>query len=391
MFSRPQYLSGEAVLAIAALLSAAALVSGAKHPAPLLLPCSFAALATLSAVWSDNPLIAFRYALALAVPLFIAGQIAANVQFDHFLAIADWSFRAIVAVSMVVALVEPSIGLQGRVYDDALRGLFAHKNGMGFIVTIAVVTLLARNWRRDRRALYSSAWLLVYLAALIWANSVGAIALVLLSLGIYCTIRWFAVHQSGHRAPLSIAILCFGTAGAIVIAPFASTLFQVFGKDLTFTGRIYIWEGAIVAWRENFWLGYGWANILGEEDQAARAIRQIAGYSARSTHNGYLATALQLGIAGFVLSLAVLIWLLLRTWKGATVAPGPQSLWSLQIVLILILGDFIETRAFTNLGWFLLCVVAYYSQQLRVSRAALPFNRLTAGHAPGRSDRPSHS
>lgn len=369
LYGRPQGVSGDVVLIVGALLSLAALLSGAKHPQPLLLPWAFVALAAASSMWSASSSTALSYAVALAVPLFIAGQIVANLPFDRFLVIADWTLRAIVVASVIIAVLEPSIGLQERVYDGALRGLYAHKNGMGFIVIIAAVTLLARNWTPRKRSFGSACWLLGYLGVLVWANSAGAIALFLVSLGVYQLTRWFAVHPSKIRGSLSVVAVCFIGAVAVIAAPLAPAIFQLFGKDLTFTGRIYIWEGAIEAWREHFWLGYGWMNILGADDEAAAAIRQTAGYTVRSTHNGYLATALQLGVVGVILSVSLMIWLLSRTWRAAAANPGPQSLWSLQVALILILGDFIETRAFTNLGWFLLCIVAYYGRQAPIQSA----------------------
>ena len=73
------------------------------------------------------------------------------------------------------------------------------------------------------------------------------------------------------------------------------------------------------------------------------------------------AAKLHENVVGFAVALLFILTLLTRTWRMAVQSPGPQAAWSLQVILVLILGDFVETRAFVNIGWFLLCVIAYYS------------------------------
>ncbi len=368
LYGRPQGVSGNVILVAGGVLALLALMRGARHPRLRILPWLFVLLAIGSALWSTDPRNTFALAVALAVPLFLAGQIAHYVPPDRFLAITDWTLRVVVFVSLATGALLPAIGITQRdVNSGTLRGIYEHRNGMGFIVVLAIVTLLVRRWGDRKHRLSTVALLAVYAIALVWAGSVGAIVFFLIGLVVYGAARWLAAQRPEHRGPLTIAGACFGVVVLVIGSQFIPQLLELFGRDLTFTNRIFIWQGAVEAWRAQFMFGYGWANIIGEDDAAANTISEYAGYFVRSTHNGYLATALQLGIVGLVIAVLFLLVLLVRTFRQAVATPAPMTVWSFFVVVLLIGGDFVETRAFVNLGWFLLCVVAYYSAPRRAT------------------------
>lgn len=364
MYARPQEVSGQLILIVGSLLVALALWRGLSHPRLLLIPWMLVAAAFSSVLWNDDTWTVITRAAALAVPLVLAGLIANNVPFERFLVIADTTFKALVAVSLVFAALVPAIGLtQNVILQGTLRGIFIHRNHMGYVVIIAVITLLARNWKSRRLRFGTLAWLAVYILALSWTGSAGAVVLVLMSIGLYGLVRWLAGNRTVERGLLLISAACLVAFAAFVAVPQVPKLLGLLGRDMTFSNRVEIWQGAIQAWQEEFWFGYGWGSILGADDHAANVISRSSGWMVTSTHNGYLSTALQLGALGLSLALLFLSVALMKTFKMVVAHPGPQAIWSLQIVVALIIGDITETRAFANIGWFLLCLVAYYAVQ----------------------------
>lgn len=364
MYARPQEVSGRLILIVGAALVVLAFWRGLTHPRPLLIPWIMVGVAFTSALSSDDAWTVLTRAAALAVPLILAGLIAENVPFEQFLLIADRTFKTIVIASLLAALLVPAIGLtQNVVLHGTLRGIFIHRNHMGYVLILAVITLLALNWNIRQLKLTIFAWLAVYILALVWTGSAGAVVLVLISLSLYWLVRWLARHNMVERVLLLVSAVCLVTFAALIAIPHVPRILGLLGRDMTFTNRVGIWHGAIQAWEEKFWFGYGWGSILGTDDDAANVISRSSGWMVTSTHNGYLATALQAGALGLFVAVVLLFIVLLRTLKMVVVSPGSQAIWSLQIVIVLIVGDFTETRAFANIGWFLLCLIAYYGAQ----------------------------
>ncbi|KRD17846.1 hypothetical protein ASE48_25545 [Mycobacterium sp. Root265] len=364
VYARPQEVSGQVILIVGSTLVLLSLWRGLTHPRPLLIPWVFVGFAFISALWSDHSWTVLTRAAALAVPLILAGIIASNVPFERFLVIADRTLKTIVVVSLATALLVPTIALtQSAVLYGTLRGVFVHRNHMGYVIILAVIVLLALNWNLRKVRFRTFAWMAVYVLALIWTGSAGAVVLVLTSICLYGLVRWLASVRSADRGLLLVSATCLAAFAALVAVPLVPNILGLLGRDLTFTNRVGIWRGAIQAWQEHFWLGYGWGSILGSEDDAASVISRSSGWMVTSTHNGYLSTALQVGALGLSVAVLFLAVVLVRTLKMVVVSPGPQAIWALQVVVVLIIGDFTETRAFANIGWFLLCLVACYGAQ----------------------------
>lgn len=361
IYNRPQGMTGDVILASGVVLVGLALLRGLRHPKAALLPWLFAALAMASSVWSSESKTSLTLALALVVPLYMAGLIAKNVEFSRFLRIADITLKWVVVISIAAGYLIPAIGITQRVVNHGtLRGIFEHRNGMGFFIVIALITHLAVNWGEKKNFLRRWAWLGLFIFGLQLSDSSGALILVAIALVLYGVVRQASREKVRNRWPILTATTCFALALSPLLAVFGPQLLGLVGRDASFTGRTDIWAGAVAAWQEKFWFGYGWANILGEDSEAARTIGAYAGYTVRSSHNGYLAVGLQLGIVGLTIAVLYLLQLLGRTLRLALRSPGPQAIWSFQILLVIIVGDFAETRAFVNIGWFLLAIIACY-------------------------------
>jgi O-antigen ligase len=367
-----------------------ALFAGLRHPGPLILPWAFVLLAVASSMWSGVGIETVFRAAGLGAPLIISGLIANNAPFRDFLKIADVTLKVAVVLSLVAALVLPSVGLtQREVNAGTLRGLYTHRNVMGYVIVIALITHLAVYWGRHWRNTMRLLWLVVYLVALYLTRSSGALVLTAIAFAIYGAMWLLARQAPTQRRALVLTGLAGLVPVGIVVYLASPALLSLIGRDATFSGRNDIWRGAVEAWQQRFWTGYGFGNILDEGDAAAETIREYTGYLVRSTHNGYLSTALQLGVVGLAISVLILLRMIGCTVRLAAVQPGPQALWSLQIVAILIVGDIVETRAFVNIGWFMLTLIGYYyvqtgaksgrSPRLRRPLTSMPWRASSAG------------
>jgi O-antigen ligase len=101
---------------------------------------------------------------------------------------------------------------------------------------------------------------------------------------------------------------------------FSSEIFGLipgyFGKDMTLSGRVPIWEHAWTEIQKHFLLGYGFATywIMGHPRLEIFA-EYFEGFKVNQAHNGFLEIMLQLGIVGFIFFLFLLAAYIFRMIK----------------------------------------------------------------------------
>jgi O-antigen ligase len=120
-------------------------------------------------------------------------------------------------------------------------------------------------------------------------------------------------------------VMLEGLAGISKLLPF----------DSTFTGRTDIWAFALQSLHARLLTGYGFASFWGSSAiQNLPEGKEWAGFAAHS-HNGYLDTALGMGVPGLALLILVLVILPLRNFQRADEGGnnGPLAMMLLRIWL----------------------------------------------------------
>jgi O-antigen ligase len=195
------------------------------------------------------------------------------------------------------------------------RGVYGHKN-----VAAAMMTMLLFMGiyvaRAGARLLGAAVIVLASLFLLKCAGKTSSsLILVVLALTSLTTvIRAFWLRAIMLLGPLVIlTLLGIGTVMSEQLAATAKLL----PLDTSFTGRTDIWAFAIQALQAKLLTGYGFAAFWG-----SGAIRDLAQgmewtqYASHS-HNGYLETALSMGLPGMVLLIAVFVIAPLRDFHCA--------------------------------------------------------------------------
>jgi O-antigen ligase len=213
------------------------------------------------------------------------------------------------------------------------RGAFGHKNVAASVMAMLVFIgiYIAR----------SGAWLsgavIIALASLFLLNTAGKSSLALIFLVLALTSLTAIVRSYWLRAvmlltPLALlAVLGIGTVMSENLAAVAKLL----PLDSSFTGRTDIWEFALQALQLRLPTGYGFEAFWGTD-----AIRNVpegmewAEYASHS-HNGYLDTALSMGLPGLALLIVVLVVVPLRNFQAADEGgnSGPLTMAFLRIWL----------------------------------------------------------
>ncbi len=253
------------------------------------------------------------------------------------------------------------------VNDDAVpgwRGGFIHKNGMAPFMLFAVLTIAMFEVRRLRR----NAAIVVALFFVVMAQSTTSLltgALLLSAAWVVRSLRAVPVAARGRIAAVMGMLGLLGAALAVIWLPSAVT---VFGKDPTLTSRTDIWGGVISAIADRPVTGYGIGGVW--IDQAAshtRAIQQSLGFVVFHSHNGYLEVALQLGLTGLLLFVALMLSTSRRALALLDDHPRVGTYTLLFITLMAILS---LTEVMTFGMWLVfLCALSTLCARLRIDGA----------------------
>jgi exopolysaccharide production protein ExoQ len=256
----------------------------------------FLAWAILSLTWSDSVQTTFNSLVALLMLLFSAVFI--NIRLSPVMAVRALLFTAVplLVVSYGFVIVAPDYGMHHftdatqSVHAGAWRGSYFHKNNLGQTCAMVLVGLLSAGetvfpWRWLK-------WFLIALVASLMVFSTSASALMTVPFAL--AIRWIFVDM--HRTKRWRTLLY--VAPALIFGVFmVGQLLELFGRDVTFTGRSVIWALAWEWFAQNPWIGYGW-NTLTYGGFSYELVRK---YGVFDPHNGYFETAMGTGVIGLVL------------------------------------------------------------------------------------------
>jgi len=213
------------------------------------------------------------------------------------------------------------------------RGAFGHKNVaaavMAMLLFVAIYVV-----RAGAPVLGASVGLLalVFLLNSAGKTSSALIVVVLPLTSLTGVIRSFWLRAAMLYAPLLVlSMVGVGT----VMSDHLANIAKMLPLDTSFTGRTDIWTFAVQALLLRPWTGYGFAAFWG-----SGSIRDLpqgmewAEYASHS-HNGYLDTALSIGLPGLALLMAVLVIAPLRNFHLAERGgnSGPLAMLLLRIWL----------------------------------------------------------
>jgi O-antigen ligase len=284
---------------------------------------------------------------------------------------------ALLAVCYLGILLVPnlSIHLATDIQEPQLagnwRGAFGHKNVAASV--LAMLVFLGIYIVRSGARLSGAA--VVVLASLFLLNTASKSSLALIGLVLALTSLTSIVGSYWLRAVMLLAplvllaLLGIGTVMSDSLAAIAKLL----PLDSSFTGRTDIWEFALQSLQLRLATGYGFEAFWGTD-----AIRNVpqglewAEYASHS-HNGYLDTALSMGLPGLALLIAVVVIVPLRNFQAADSGgnSGPLAMAFLRIWLFGLylssLESFLLDRADPTWFTFLVAVFGlHYLARFRV-------------------------
>jgi exopolysaccharide production protein ExoQ len=291
------------------------------------LPLAAASLFLISVLWSIDPLLTLSQGTAYFFVVLGAIGLVETSDSDELMDL----------IALICGLAAVASVVQFFIAPEPLqfRGIFSQKNGLGQAMAVGVLTALhgaqIKRGRRFRNIcilalctivafMSKSATSILAIAVFFWLNILGRIYL-----------------RGGSFRILSIwlAICC---VPIVIFVMYSDLISELFGKDMTLTGRTILWPYVIDNISQKPLLGWGFYSFWSHQNpNALLIIEALRGYNwvtdfVANAHNGLLELLLEIGFLGT----SVFIFLWLRNFIMAVKCMnGPAGRIGLSSVLLL--------------------------------------------------------
>lgn len=356
------FLPGFSVIMVSPLLLYFRQLAGAalRDKLLLMLLCfSFCSIA-----WSKSPTITLQRNLLLFGATVFGIYLAVRYTPREFLKLLIWTLGLSTVISLAFALFLPTISIHHDLqHEGSWRGVYAHKNTFGYLMTLAFFAWLLYSLRCTRP------WLRIFIVCgllftlLLLSKSMTALTVFFLlpPLLIIC-------YYVRYRYTWAVFLLFLAAVVVIITSSWLfaglETVFAALGRDITLTGRTYMWEAVWEMIRHHPWLGYGYGAFRSGWDQLPGHL-WITTMGPFNAHNGFLELWLQLGLVGlvfFILSFAANFYLAFSILHGKR---GPEKMFPLLFLTFVTLYNIPESLLVQNsFIWILYAVISY---QLRLN------------------------
>jgi len=265
----------------------------------------------LTIVWSENSFVSFKryiqYLTTVTVPLSFLLYIEDS---DESLKYFYYILGIYVLVSLAAIFAIP----MARNNQGFWRGIHTDKNGFGQISIVLTIFFSMQFVKSD--SLKSKAIDLFFILASIMlvVGSRSSTALITLLVLIAIWIAFYIdklFNPIGVRKTISLIILFFSSSILMIILilypGILGSVMGTIGKDLTFTGRIDIWNDIWNEAQKHLFIGAGFRGFWIIDSPNLIEFYQKYIWLPQSSHNGYIDILNEVGVIGSALFLLTLI------------------------------------------------------------------------------------
>lgn len=258
----------------------------------------------LSVLWTFNPEFGL-FSVRRDVPLWIAASLMASLlpRKDVIAAIKRGVIIAII-ITIIALLIDPTTRLNANdgIYVDDVpgwHGFFVHKNVLSPFLIFGVLLTIHFEDNRIRRSLYLG----VLAVLLIGSDSATGMSAAIFVGALYVWFRFLFRSEAGRRSTAYVvSSIAVGLVALMGAAASLSLLTTAAGKDLTFSGRTYIWNGVLNAIEDRPILGYGLGGVFWDQSSdITRSVWRDVGFHIPHSHSGVLDVWLNFGAVGVLL------------------------------------------------------------------------------------------
>lgn len=316
-----------------------------RHPGQLLVAAArnrlmllLIGLPVISVLWSIAPSFTLRRSVALLMSMLLAYLLAIRFSPRQQSLLIAAVLGPALGLSLLTAVAAPQLAFMPD--ETAMRGIFVHKNVLGWVSSIAVLIGIALT-QDPVRGLRRGGWFLAAtgFVCVLLSESVTSLLIACFAVLLFLAYRLICNSHGLGRVVLKLVLLQIAVLLALTVFAYLLPLLDALGKDATLTGRVPLWHlvDPEIARRPVF--GYGYGVFWSEASPTAWRIWEAVGWQAPHAHNGYRDLMLSIGLPGAAVFGAVIIQSLQRGMVLQCSRPGDGWLWcNLMIGLSLVLN-----------------------------------------------------
>lgn len=328
---------------------------------------------TASMTWSQAPDITLRRMAGIWGPTLFAFYLIWRFDLPSLLSLTSIALGLAAIGSLFYGVVLPDQGImqdESPELQGAWRGLYTHKNSLGQVMLGYAVINLAL-WRLKKAKL---ALLGLGMAVLLIILSRSTTSLILLPLAFAVPFLQKFMIQSSKIQYVVLVLVFISSIAIVAIGASAENLIvELTGKDLTFTGRVELWDMVATSIMEKPLAGYGYGAFwIGEVGESGK-INAALDLAYDTAHNGYLDLALDLGMVGLLLYLASMLRYLVFFFQNYFIHRKEEYFWGFSFLFLQLIYNFFEGNLVkpNNLYWilFLFVITSYHISFVKVGRS----------------------
>jgi exopolysaccharide production protein ExoQ len=311
-----------------------------------------AAMTLASVAWSVAPDISLRRGFALFMTTLFGLWFASRWDWRQMILIIASTFALLAMASTVMALAVPAIGVDNQIHIGAWKGVWWEKNTLGAMMALGAVSgWAAVRVDPGRLLLWIGVAVLCSALVLLSTSKTALLALLLGTggvIGIALCRRGF-----GFAALMLFLLLTSISAFALVMLVAPVEAIEALGRDATLTGRTDIWAVLIGQIEARPWTGYGYMAYWAADTGPVFWVRQATDWDVPTAHNGWIETALAIGVPG--MGLMAFVYLQAMARAAGRLFSGGETYWALVSLALFGLVSISESNLLqqNSLGWVL--------------------------------------
>jgi len=311
-------------------------------------------VAVISISWSEDPTTTLKRVLALLGTVVVGIYLASNYSFKDLIKLLAWSLGLVAVLSIGVALLAPSYGIMSDLSPGSWQGIYTHKNILGRIMALGAISFFLLATTATKHRLIGWGGFLLLTLVVIKSHSLTAL------LALVAVLALFPAFMAMRRRPVLIPIViavCVALGSATLwLSDSTDDLARALNRDVTFSGRVDLWQSAALVIGKSPWLGHGYGTswVTGGED-ATTDIAKFSEWNAPDAHDGFLTIALDLGVSGLALFVVGYAVTARRAFVRFRVDQTIEALWPLLFLCFLLLTNLTESMflRYNSIDWTL--------------------------------------
>jgi len=310
-------------------------------------------LTLISFLWSDFSDYSFAVIRSEFLPMTAFGlYLGTSFDIKQQVKVLSIGLGVGLIISWATAIAVPSIGRDNEIFIGAWTGVYGHKNSASTLMILTAATLLLMSTKKIKTKLLVNSRssiavrMLASLAAIFIFLTTSATGLVLLisipfSLFLYTEFKW---KGKASILFLSLFALIFSLLLGILLDNWQDIVVGI-GRDPTLTGRVPMWNVAIDKIADRPFLGYGKGGFWAPESPYPLQVGRAVGlrFIPPHIHNGFIDTALDIGLIGLICLFASLLIVIWRSLKQAYFRSTSEDLFPLCFLIVFIINNITES------------------------------------------------